>query len=84
MSKRLQVVIDDAELRRFQRAARKAKMTLSEWVRQSLRRAEIEADVGHAERKRELVRWASKLDHPTGDIDQINEEIEKGYLEDSG
>jgi hypothetical protein len=33
MSKRLQVVVDDAELERFQGAARREGMTLSEWVR---------------------------------------------------
>jgi hypothetical protein len=83
MSKeRLQVVIDASELRAFRRAARRAKMTLSEWVRQALRRAEHEADTGDVEKKLAIVRWAAELNHPTGDIEQINAEIEKGYLED--
>ena len=56
-------------------------MTLSEWVRQTLRRAERESDIGDVGRRLEALRWAMTLNHPTGDIEQINAEIEKGYLE---
>ncbi|MBP1597340.1 MAG: hypothetical protein H6Q05_2717, partial [Acidobacteria bacterium] len=37
MSKRLQVLLDESELREIQRVARAQKMTVAEWVRQILR-----------------------------------------------
>ena len=37
MSKRLQVILDDAELREIQRIARRQRLTVAEWVRQALR-----------------------------------------------
>jgi GH15 family glucan-1,4-alpha-glucosidase len=82
MSKRLQVVVGESELRAYRRAARRAGMTVSEWVRQTLRRAERETDVGDVKRKLETIRRAVAHNHPTGDIEQINAEIEKGYRED--
>ena len=39
MTKRLQVLMDDDELRSIQRLARKERMTTAEWVRQRLREA---------------------------------------------
>lgn len=84
MSKRLQVVVAESELRAYRRAARRAGVTVSEWVRQTLRRAERETDIGDARRKLDVVRRAVAHNYPTGDIDQINAEIEKGYREDDG
>lgn len=39
MSKRLQVLLEDAELRDVQKAAWQARMTTAEWVRRALRPA---------------------------------------------
>ena len=36
MTKRLQVLLEDTELREIQRVARSQRVTLAEWVRQSL------------------------------------------------
>jgi hypothetical protein len=80
MSKRLQVVVDDRELAHFQRAARSAGLTLSEWARQTLRRAEREVAVGHPEAKLAAIRAAANHRFPTADIDQMLAEIERGYL----
>ncbi len=82
MSRRLQVIVDDAELRGFRRAANRAGMTLSEWVRQTLRGAERATDVGSAARKREAVRIAMQYSAPAPDIEQMLKETESGYLED--
>jgi hypothetical protein len=82
MSKRLQVVVEDAELRGFRRAAKRAGMTLSEWVRQTLRTAERATDVGDAARKREALRAAARYSFPAPDIEQMLEETERGYLDD--
>jgi hypothetical protein len=80
MSKRLQVIIDDAEFDEIQRIARRERMTVSEWVRQSLRRARRSTSSGGADRKLEAIRAAVRHRYPTADIEQLLAEIEKGGL----
>jgi hypothetical protein len=80
MSKRLQVVVDDSELVRFQRAAESAGMTTSEWARQTLRRAERRIASGDPETKLAAIRRAAAHRFPTADIEQMLHEIEGGYL----
>lgn len=82
MSKRLQVIVDDAELKGFRRAAKRAGMTLSEWVRQTLRRAERDTDVGDPRRKLEAIRRALQVNGPTADVEQMLSEIERGQQQD--
>lgn len=79
MTKRLQVLFEDDELRELQRLARQHRMTTAEWVRRSLRAArdaESGADVGQ---KLSAVRAAAGHAFPTGDIDVLLGEIERGY-----
>lgn len=84
MSKRLQVVLSEAEMRRFRRAARRAGLTLSEWVRRALRGAERETSAGDADEKLRAIRAAVCHGFPTADIDEMLEEIERGYTQDVG
>jgi hypothetical protein len=49
MSKRLQVVVKDDELEHFERTADVLGLSLSEWVRQSLRAAERQVSTGDVE-----------------------------------
>jgi hypothetical protein len=79
MSKRLQVLLDESELREIQRAARAQKATVAAWVRQALRAARIQAPLGDAKRKLEVVRAAVRHSYPSGDIEQMIAEIEHGY-----
>jgi len=79
MSKRLQVLLDDKELREIQRIARRSHMSVSEWVRQALRAARSEAPGSDARKKLQVVRAAVKHSFPTADIDQMLAEIERGY-----
>jgi hypothetical protein len=81
MSKRLQVVVDDAELVRFQRAAESEGLTTSEWARQTLRRAERGVASGDPETKLAAIRRAADHQFPTADIEQMLREIDHGYLE---
>ena len=77
MTKRLQVLFDDAELREIQRLARRNRMTTAEWVRRALRlarEAESRADVGQ---KLAAVRTAVQHAFPAGDIDSMLGEIER-------
>ena len=81
MTKRLQVLLDDAELRMIQRIARRDKMTTAEWVRRRLREgaaASARPDTGsrfaaiHAAYRHES-------EGPAPDIAQMLAEIERGY-----
>jgi hypothetical protein len=80
MSKRLQVVVQDAELERYSRTAESAGMTLSEWARQALRAAEREFSGGDVEGKLAVLRRARNYDFPAPDIDTMLRESEAGYL----
>ena len=79
MSKRLQVVLEDQELREIERAARARRLTVSEWVRQALRAARRQEPRGDAGRKLAVVRGAARNAFPTAPIERMLEEIEKGY-----
>jgi hypothetical protein len=84
MSKRLQVLIEDSEYREIQSIARSRRMTVAEWVRTVLRLARRRETPGEPGRKLEAVRAAIRHSFPTGDMDQILSETERGYLEDRG
>jgi hypothetical protein len=82
MTKRLQVLMDDDELRSIQRLARDDRVTTAEWVRQRLREAQEQRARPDIERKLAVVRAAARFRAPAPDIEQLNEEIERGYLEE--
>jgi hypothetical protein len=79
MSKRLQVILDDAELREIRQAARQHRLTVAEWVRQALRAARRQGPRGDAARKLQVVRAAAAYSFPAGSIESMLAEIESGY-----
>ena len=79
MSKRLQVILDNKEMRDIQRTAKRQQMTVAEWVRQALRAARREVPLTDANKKRGVIRSAVRHAFPTGDVDQMLQEIEQGY-----
>jgi len=79
MSKRLQVLFDEPEIREIQRIARSQRMTVAEWVRQALRAARRSEPGGDVEKKLAAVRKAVRHRFPTADIDQMIAETERGY-----
>lgn len=81
MSMRLQIVIDEAEMREIRRTARRERLTVSEWVRRCLREARRMRPSRDADRKLQTVRTAARHAFPAGDIDQMLAEIEAGYGE---
>lgn len=83
MTKRLQVLLDEPEWREIQRTARAKRMTVAEWVRQALRVARRRESPGDVDKKLAALRRGATHNFPTADIDQMNEEIERGYLERS-
>ena len=83
MSKRLQVLFDEQELQEIQKIARRHHMTVAEWVRQSLREAKAQEPVRDVAEKLAAIRRAAQYSFPSGDISQMLEEIERGYIADS-
>ena len=79
MSKRLQVLLEESELREIQRVAHGQNMTVAEWVRQALRIARRREPHGKVEKKMDVLRAAVRHEFPTGDMDTILAEIERGY-----
>ena len=79
MSTRLQVMMDDDDLREIKEMARLKNMSVAEWVRDALHAAKQNMPTGETQRKIEAIRAAVKYDFPTSDIDQMIGEIEKGY-----
>jgi hypothetical protein len=82
MSKRLQVVIGDADFERYRSTAQAQGVNISEWVRQALRVAERERSSGDVEAKLAAIRKA--VSHRSGgrevDIDTMLAETEAGRL----
>jgi hypothetical protein len=79
MTKRLQVLLDEAEFREVQRAARAGRMTVAEWVRQTLRAARRREPLGDQARQLAVVRAAARHAFPTAGIEDMLAEIERGY-----
>lgn len=79
MSKRLQVLIDDPEYQRIRRAARGSGKTVAEWVREALRGALRVLPSGDTDKKLAAIRAAARHEFPTGDIEQMIAEIQRGY-----
>ncbi len=75
----MQVLIDEAEYRRIQGAARRKRMTLAEWVRQVLRAAFRQEPLGDRDKKLASVRAAARHSFPIGDVEQMLDEIARGY-----
>jgi hypothetical protein len=81
MTKRLQVLLPDTELRDIQRLARRRHLTTAEWVRQALRAAHHAEAGATVVDKLAAVRRAGAYAFPTGDIDTLVAEIERGYAD---
>lgn len=80
MSKRLQVLLDEAELRDVREAADRQGIPVSEWVRRALREARRREPRGDLDAKVRAIRDAARHGFPTADIDKVLGEIERGYL----
>lgn len=79
MSKRLQVLIPDAEMEELRKLARREHLALGEWVRRVLREARSQRPVQDPQAKLKAVRKAAEYSFPTADIEQMLAEIEQGY-----
>lgn len=79
MSKRLQVLLDEAEFRDLRESARREGVPVSEWVRRALREMRRHEPRGNVGDKVRAVRAAARHEFPTADIDEMLAEIDRGY-----
>ena len=79
MTKRLQVLLDEEEYREIQAVARGQRLSVSEWVRQALRKARFDRPRATKEAKLRAIAEAYSHQAPTADIDKMLAEIEAGY-----
>ena len=79
MSKRLQVLLEEDELRDIRKVARSQRLTVAEWVRQTLRAARRQVPLSSRARKLEALEEAERYSFPAGPIEQMLGEIERGY-----
>jgi hypothetical protein len=82
MSKRLQVILDDREMKEIRTLARRKRMTVAAWVRGALRAAKTEEPAASPDRKLRALAAATAHSFPTADIDEMLAQIERGYLEE--
>jgi hypothetical protein len=80
MSKRLQVILDEDEIRAINSIAKRHQTTVAEWVRQTLRAPRRLEPRFDSERKLKVIRTAARHKFPSSDIEQMLAEIEHGYL----
>jgi hypothetical protein len=78
MSTRLQVVLNDSEMREIQSVAQAQHLTVAEWVRQALRSARRAQPATDAERKIQCVRESATYGYPTGEVDEVLQDVERG------
>lgn len=78
------MLLDEEELKAIKRVARRHGLTVSEWVRRSLREARKAEPERDTATKLEIVRAATEHRFPTADIDQMLREIEQGYVDEPG
>jgi len=83
MAKRLQVILKDPEYREIQRMARARHMSIAEWVRQALAAARRREPLKDSGKKLDAIREAARHEFPSGDIDDMLAEIERGYAGDT-
>jgi hypothetical protein len=79
VSTRLQVSLTDDEAAELRAVAAAAGMTVSEWVRGSLRASRRQVSTMKREARLDAIARAVQLDVPAPDIGQMLAEIETGY-----
>ena len=77
----MQVLLEESEYDRLQGAAKSRGLSLAE-VRQALRAAYRREPRQDPDKQLAAIRAAARNEYPTGEIDQMLSEIERGYLEE--
>ena len=80
MTKRLQVLLEDAEYRALQQAAAARGVSVAEWVREAIVAARRRESGGDVDRKLDAIRAAVRHMGPTGAIERMAAEVDRSYL----
>ena len=75
----MQVLLSEREMAEIQRAARRADLSVGEWVRRALREVRSRQPAANPELKLKAVRAAVRYSFPTANIGDMLREIERGY-----
>lgn len=78
MSKRLQVLLPDAQYRAMAGFCKRQKITVAEWVRECIRRGFASIQPDSPEKKMAKILKYAKYRGPTADISELLSDIEKG------
>ena len=81
MSTRLQVILSEHEAASLKELAAREGVSVSEWVRRSLREASRRQTSGKSEERLAAISVGAAYSFPTADIDDMLAEIERGYVE---
>jgi hypothetical protein len=82
MSKRLQVLLSEADMLEIKKVAERQQLSVGEWVRRTLRHGVKDTGGRTAEEINAVLDWAANLPDrdPAPPIEQMLAEIEQGYL----
>ncbi|MGA8430435.1 MAG: hypothetical protein WB729_11485 [Candidatus Sulfotelmatobacter sp.] len=80
MAKKLRVILRDDEYHEIELMARAREISVAEWLQQAIDVARREESSGDLARKLAAVRRAAQYNLPTGEIDTMLAEIERGYV----
>jgi hypothetical protein len=76
MSHRLQVLLDESEMDEIRRIAKRHRLTVAEWVRQTLRAARRNEPLTDSRSKLDAVGRAARYSFPISTIEEILAEID--------
>lgn len=79
MTKRLQVLLDDQDFVALQHSAAARGLSVAEWVRQAIDAARRRESSGDIDRKLDAIRTAVRHSGPTGPIERLTADIDRGY-----
>ena len=79
MSKRLQVIFDPQEYNDLKRHAKRERLSLGAWVRESLRRITANSSLRSPADKLRALQRAHNINAPISDPAQLKAEIVSGY-----
>ncbi len=83
MSVRLQVLIDENELKEVRQLADQENLTVSAWVRRAIQNEKRERPGRVVRKKLQSIQSFSKYDFPVSDYSDMASEIESGYLKEN-
>jgi hypothetical protein len=79
MSKVVQVTLSDSEFQEITKLAQSQNLSVTEWVRAVISLSHQRESAIEIGRKLAVIRAAVQYDYPTGDMNCVLSDLEKGY-----